>query len=177
MRPPRENVALTSCISKVRRFQLLPKVTWPEPTPGRTPFEVEVRQGPGHVTFGSSWNRRTLEMQDVSATFSRGGRIAWSAILSEPAGAPALTVEAARLDIEQDTEDVTWEELYEMQNQQSERILRRVPINRLTGGQAGIYVVRYLRDEEVLAEGYFELVDPNAPDDDEGDTGDEDEGD
>jgi hypothetical protein len=129
----------------------------PSPEPAATPFEVEVRQGAGYLTFGSGWTRGSLEMQNVSATFTPGGRIAWSAVLSEPAGAPALDVVAARLDFEEGTEEVTWEERYEMQNQQSERILRRVAINNLTDGP-GVYVVRYLRNGEVLSEGYFELV-------------------
>jgi hypothetical protein len=130
----------------------------PSPEPEATPLEIEVREGAGYVTFGSGWTRGSLQMQDVSATFTPGGRLAWSAVLSEPAGAPALDVELVRIDVAEGTEEVTWEETYEMQNQQSERILRRLPINRLTDGP-GIYRMRYLRDGEVLSEGYFELVD------------------
>jgi hypothetical protein len=129
----------------------------PEPTPEPTPIEVEVREGAGFVTFGSGWDR-AHNMQDISSTFTPGGRIAWSAIFTEPAGVPALDVVAARVNAEDGAEQVTWEERYEMQNQSSERVLRRVPINRLTDGP-GIYVVRYLRGEEVLSEGLFELVD------------------
>lgn len=128
----------------------------PEPSPEPTPLEVEVREGAGFVTFGSSWNRG-LQMQGVSATFTPGGRIAWSAVLSEPAGAPTLDVTVSRVDPAEATEEITWEEEYAVQNQGSERVLRRVPINRVTDGP-GIYVVRYARGGEVLSEGYFELA-------------------
>lgn len=128
----------------------------PAPTPDTTPFEVEVREGPGFITFGSSWSRG-LEMQGVSATFTSGGSIAWSALLSEPADTPTLDVTVSRLDLAEGTEEVTFEEEYELQNQRSERILRRVPLNRATDGP-GIYVVRYAREGEVLSEGLFALV-------------------
>jgi hypothetical protein len=133
-----------------------PDITLP-PTPEPSPVQVEVREGPGYVTFGSGWTRG-LVLQDVSATFTPGGRLAWSAVLTEPAGAPALDVVLGRIDpATGEVEQVTWEERYEMQNQSSERILRRLPINRITDGP-GIYVMRYLRNGELLSEGYFELV-------------------
>lgn len=130
--------------------------TPPAPTPDPSPFVVEVREGPGYITFGSGWDSNQ-NMQNVSATFTPGGRLAWSALLTEPAAAARLDITVHRVDPTDGSESLVYEEQYRVRNPDGSWYLRRVSMGDVTDGP-GIYVMRYLRDGDVLSEGYFEVV-------------------
>jgi len=127
------------------------------PSPSPSPFTIEVREGPGAITFGTEFNANTLRITDPHTAFPPTGRFVWSAELTEAAGAPALTYRLHAYDPATDTETLVSETVVEVDNQNATIFLRRQPMGRLVPGP-GIYVLRYFRDDILLAEGYFEVV-------------------
>ncbi len=116
-----------------------------------------VQVGPGFVTFGTQLNPdRTVA--DPRALFVPSDRIAWSAHLTERTDASDLTVRLYMLD-----DTVPGGERLLSEGKARSRVNDRLHYtrsglnpNRALDG-AGIYLVRYLRTDIVLAEGYFEL--------------------
>ena len=127
------------------------------PSPSPTPFAVEVRQGPGAITFGTQYNETTLRISDPHTTFPPNGRFVWSAQLTEAAGAPELRVTVSAFDPGSGSETLVDESIVQVDNQQATIFLRRPLMQRLVDGP-GIYVVRYLRGDILLAEGYFRVA-------------------
>jgi hypothetical protein len=127
------------------------------PSPSPSPFLIEVRQGPGAITFGTKYNPKTLRILDPQTTFPLTGRLVWSAQLTEAAGAPELTVVINAYDPLTGSETLSWEQTRPVENQQATIFLRRLAVERLVSAP-GIYVMRYLRGDILLAEGYFEVV-------------------
>ncbi|CAN5679330.1 hypothetical protein BH23CHL7_BH23CHL7_24420 [soil metagenome] len=133
-----------------------PTLTLPptsEPSP--TPLEIEVREGPGAITFGTE-NDRDLRITDPSVTFPSRGRMAWSAELTEPAGVELLQIDIGRVDADDGSEEIISTLEQEVDNPNHIRFLRRWRIQRLVDSP-GIYVVRYLRDGQLMSEGYFRV--------------------
>lgn len=132
-----------------------PEPTLP-PSPSPTEFAIEVREGPGAVTFGRSFDEETLRITDPATTFPRRGRFYWSAQLTEGAGAPQLRITLSQLDIEAGTEALVSEEAWEVDNERATIFLRQQRLRRFVEGP-GVYVVRYFRGDILLAEGYFRI--------------------
>jgi hypothetical protein len=127
----------------------------PTPEPTSTPVVVEVREGPGAITFGTEHDS-DLRITDPRTTFPSRGRMAWSAELTEAAGAPLLQIDIGRVDPDDGSEVIISTLEQEVENQNAIRFLRRWRIQRLVD-EPGIYVVRYLRDGRLLSEGYFQV--------------------
>ena len=129
----------------------------PSPVPSASPFVPTVEVGPGFVTFGTQLNDdRTVA--DPRASFAPSDRIAWSAYLTEAADAAGVTARLYKLDATApDGERLLSEGGARPRIQDSDHFTRSGirPGRDLDG--AGIYLVRYLKGETVLAEGYFEL--------------------
>lgn len=136
----------------------LPPTPTPEPSPTAEPSPttsvVEVVEGPGAVTFGRRANNE-MRIPDPIVIFTNRGRIAWSAELIEPAGEEELTLEIARFDPDTGEEDIVTSSDNDY-DEDTIVILRRGRIPRVFEGP-GIYVVRYLRDDAVLAQGYLQI--------------------
>jgi hypothetical protein len=116
-----------------------------------------VEVGPGFVTFGTQLNPdRTVA--DPRALFVPSDRIAWSAHLTEPTDASDLTVRLYKLDDSVPGGERLLSEGEARPSIQDGVLFTRFPLNpvRALDGP-GIYLVRYLRTDIVLAEGYFEL--------------------
>jgi hypothetical protein len=129
----------------------------PTPTPAPTPFELEVREGPGAVTFGSRVDE-DLRITDPTLVFPDRGRIRWVAELAEPLGASEVDIEISLLDPSDMSEEVVNPLVQEIDDENAIRILRTGRIQALFAGP-GIYAVRYVRGDEVLAEGYLQIGD------------------
>ena len=115
-----------------------------------------MREGPGFVTFGTEADAR-LRVTDARTTFELDDRITWSAHLTEPTDSASLTVEIARIDPATGEEEAVREEDVRPRVASAQLFLRRIrPSEGLEG--AGVYVVRYIRGEEVMAEGQFEVT-------------------
>lgn len=131
----------------------------PTPSPSPTPFPVEVREGPGFITFGRDYGTDPARILDPSATFATGGRIAWLANLGGPAGTTQLQIVVARYDPLTGSTTATYDRNYSPNSANSAVFLRRFGnINTLIDGP-GIYVARYVVAGETRAEGYFRVED------------------
>ncbi|HUP83477.1 MAG TPA: hypothetical protein VM284_04725 [Candidatus Limnocylindria bacterium] len=134
-----------------------PSQATPEPTPIPTPFIVTVQVGPGFVTFGTQLNDdRTIA--DPRALFVPSDRISWSAYLTDPNDAVDVVVRLYKLD-----DSVPGGERLLSEGAAQPKVKEAVLFTRdkLSPSRAldgpGIYLVRYIRTDVVLAEGYFEL--------------------
>jgi hypothetical protein len=130
-----------------------PTATLPA-SPSPTPLTIEVREGPGAITFGTQFDPNTLRIVDATTTFPARGRFYWSAQLAEAAGAPELLITVSAYDPATGAETPVSEESWPVENQQATIFLRRLQMQRLVDGP-GVYVVRYMRGDILLAEGFF----------------------
>ena len=133
------------------------------PVPSGTPTALPtnppplVQIGEGYVTFGTQADD-TLHIVDPKSVFKLNERIVWSAFLSERADSVDLLVRISKMDPTQIG---------------GERVISDTPVtplvrnaqifqNRIRPGQnldgPGLYAVRYLRGEDVLAEGFLEIT-------------------
>lgn len=134
-----------------------PDLPTPPPTPIPTPFVPIVQVGPGFVTFGTEFDAEG-NIADPRALFVPSDRIAWSGYLTEATDVADLTVRLYKLD-----DSVPGGLRLLSEGEARTRVGDRlhytrsdVNPNRALDGP-GIYLVRYLRTDIVLAEGYFEL--------------------
>jgi hypothetical protein len=126
----------------------------PTASAGASP-DLQVRVGPGYVTFGTQRNGNLL-ITNPRTQFAINERILWSAALSEPTNTWLLSSTVHKVDVEGGSERLV--------DQRGERARvggaqlvssSLVPRQRLDG--PGIYVMRYSRGAQLLAEGYFQV--------------------
>lgn len=128
----------------------------PEPTPQATPFMVDVEEGPGHVTFGTQSNNN-LRITNPRTSFALNERITLSAQLTEAAASNDMTIMFFKYDPETGEEELVTEQQVRPRVPSASTFLRNLrPSNALDG--PGIYVMRYMRGDEVMSEGWFEVT-------------------
>lgn len=129
----------------------------PTPTPTAGPTQAPIG-GTGVVTFGTSYDADTLEIPRPLTRFKVGIKnIAWSASLSESAGATSLTfVLASRSS--SGTERIIIKRDVDVSNPAFDTLANEADLSLLLDRKAGGYVLRYLRGSTILAEGQFTLV-------------------
>lgn len=134
-----------------------PVPTSPGPTPTASPFVPTVQVGPGFVTFGTQLNPDQT-VADPRATFVPSDRLVWSGFLTEASDAADITVRLLKLDETAPNGERLLSEGGARPQQAASLHFSRKDINpdRALDGP-GIYLVRYLKGEQVLAQGYFEL--------------------
>jgi hypothetical protein len=148
--PPASATALPSTLPT-------PGLPTPIPTPIATPFVPVVQVGPGFVTFGTEFDADG-NIADPRALFVPSDRMAWSGYLTEATDAADLIVRLYKLD-----DSVPGGERLLSEGEARSRVGDRLHFTRsdLNPNRAldgpGVYLVRYLRTDIVLAEGYFEL--------------------
>lgn len=130
----------------------------PEPSPEATPFEVEVLEGPGYITFGTQ-STSNLRIANPRVTFALNERMTLSAQLSEPAASADMTILISKLDPETGEEEEVAEQAVRPDVSSASVFLRNLRPDRALDG-TGIYVMRYVRGDEVLSEGWFEVTEP-----------------
>jgi len=129
----------------------------PSPAPSASPFVPTVQVGPGFVTFGTQLDR-DMTVAAPRASFAPSDRIAWSAYLTEAADATDVIARLYKLDEgAPGGERLLSEGGARPRIKDSDHFTRSGirPGRDLDG--PGIYLVRYLKGETVLAQGYFEL--------------------
>jgi len=134
----------------------------PSPTPSASPFVPTVQVGPGFVTFGTQLHT-DMTVADPRASFAPSDRIAWSAYLTEASDAADVTARLYKLDsAAPNGERLLSEGGARPRIKSSDHFTRSGirPGHDLEG--PGIYLVRYLKGDTVLAQGYFELYAPLA---------------
>lgn len=128
----------------------------PEPTLIPTPEPTPI--GAGVITFGNSYNQKTLEIPKPVSKFRRvDSEICWSAYLSEPAGAVSLRWVLARVG-SGGSEFLKYHTNLEISNPEFDLWANCANIAYLLDYKAGKYVMRYMRKVTVLAEGIFTLI-------------------
>jgi hypothetical protein len=132
----------------------------PTPTesvaPSPTPFELVVQEGPGYVTFGTRYNNN-LRIIDPATTFPVNKKVRWSAESAETVDTRDLLLRVYTFDPATDEEVLVLEEPVNPDVRGARIFLTSKNPRKDLAGEA-IYVVRYFRGDEVLAEGYFEAV-------------------
>jgi hypothetical protein len=132
----------------------------PSPAPSASPFVPTVQVGPGFVTFGTRLNA-DMTVADPRASFTPSDRIAWSAYLTAASDAADVTARLYKLDSAAPNGERLLSEGGARPNIKASDHFTRSgirPGRDLDG--PGIYLVRYLKGDAVLAEGYFELYAP-----------------
>jgi hypothetical protein len=127
----------------------------PASTAGASPVALEVRTGPGFVTFGTQ-NNPALRIVNPSTSFGPRERITWSAHLTTRANSVDLGIEISRVDPATGSEQLVREEAVRPRANDVQIFLRRIRPDQALEGP-GIYVVRYVRGDTVMSEGYFEV--------------------
>lgn len=128
------------------------------PVPSVVPTAVAplVQVGAGYVTFGTHIDDQ-LHITDPRATFSLDERIVWSAYLTEPADAVDLHIQI----VKKDSAAVGGERL--ILDEAVTPLVRNAQVlqlrlkPRLLDGP-GIYIVRYLKGTDALAEGGVQIT-------------------
>ncbi len=124
--------------------------------PPATPPLIGV--GPGFVTFGTKVDRE-LKVIDPRTEFTRSERITWSAYLIAPADASALRLLVLKSeDSAPGGERLIADEIVESSVSPAQIYVRRIRPERFLEGP-GVYVVRYLRGDQLLAEGRLLVTD------------------
>lgn len=127
----------------------------PQPTAGATPFELEVGQGPGFVTFGTQ-SDSSLRIIDPRTSFGPDERITWSAYLTELVNSDETRIEISKIDPATGAEELVRQEEVRPRVTAGQIFLRRIRPDQSLDGP-GIYVVRYLRGFTVMSEGFLEI--------------------
>lgn len=131
----------------------VPVTAAPTRTPDPTP-EIQT----GVITFGTALDEDTLKVTKVTSRFKRTyPKISWSASLSEPVGATSIELVLASRSAS-GAERVIERVDVDVSNPDADLFANSADLATIVGNKAGTYVMRYVRDGKVLAEGTFTLV-------------------
>jgi hypothetical protein len=121
-----------------------------------SPFVPQVQVGPGFVTFGTK-SDENVTITDPRAEFKLSDTIRWSAYLTERANSVDLRVRILKLDQEAENGErlISDAEVRPRVNG-AQRFGRRIDPSEVLDGP-GVYVVRYVRGDTLMSEGYFLL--------------------
>ena len=151
-------LAIGACSSSGSGPTVAPDSPTRAPTPAPTVDLPIADSLAGTIEFGASLDEENLVIEKRNSKFKvKSRQIAWVAHLSEPAGATSLTfvlasrnkagVERTLVKTDVDIADPAFDTLG-----------NAVDLALLADRKAGTYVMRYLRDATMLAEGTFTLV-------------------
>lgn len=131
-----------------------PGATIPVVTPAPTLFVPPVVSGPGFVTFGTSVDAQ-LHVIDPKTTFAIDEPMVWSAYLTQPANSTDLIIRILIQDPNQPSgQRVVREDAVQPDVQGAQIYFRRLkPIGETEG--AGLFMIEYVRADEVLSTGSF----------------------
>ncbi len=127
----------------------------PQPSPDATPFAVSVQEGRGFVTFGTGRGPE-LTVANPRATFELGDRPFYSARLTQTTPTRELAIEIRKVNPQDGSEALVAEDRLGTSLPRVHTVRRRFRTDELDG--PGIYVLRFMRGERVMAEGYFEVT-------------------
>lgn len=129
----------------------------PLPTVAPTSVPPLVQIGEGFVTFGTRTDDQ-LHIVDPRSTFRIGERVAWSAFLIAPADSIDLRIRILKMDSTAiGGERLISEWAVTRLVRDAQIFERRIRPQGVLDGP-GLYVVRYLRGEDVMSEGFLEIT-------------------
>jgi hypothetical protein len=110
------------------------------------------------ITFGTSYNAKTLALIDAGSTFKTTTPVlAFRAALDTAAEAAPLTV-LLESHAASGTDSVVDKVQIAIANPTADTVTDKIPLGSITGLRSGTYILRLLRGTTVLAEGTFRLV-------------------
>ena len=128
-----------------------------EPTAAPSHVPPLVQIGEGFVTFGTRSDQQ-LHILDPRSTFTMSDRIVWSAFLTSVADSIDLHTTISKIDLTAPAgERVIADEPIGTSVRGAQIFQRRIRPESVLEGP-GVYAVRYLRDTDLLAEGFLEIV-------------------
>ena len=125
----------------------------PSPVPTRTP--VATPAPPGLIRFGVKLGRTNCDLTPMQSMFNVGGVLAWYAAFAEPAGSTTLQEILVRTTA--GSESVALGRNTQLASPTWLGLCNDDPKVTTSLG-AGTYVLRYVRDSTVLAEGSFAII-------------------
>lgn len=132
-----------------------PDGSTPLPSPANLPPPVQI--GTGFVTFGTR-SDGSLHILDPRSTFAISERIVWSAFLTAPADSIDLLVRIFKLESTAvGGERLIAEEAVTPPVRNAQILQRKIRPQAVLDGP-GVYVVRYVRGEDLLSEGFLEIT-------------------
>ena len=148
--PPSPTIAPAASFTPVPSFGALPTAS------AGAPPDLQVRVGPGYVTFGTQRNGNLL-ITNPRTQFAIDERILWSAALSEPTNTWLLSITIHEVNVADGTERLVDQRGERARVGGAELVSSSlVPRQRLDG--PAIYVMRYSRGSQLLAQGYFQVT-------------------
>ena len=111
--------------------------------------------GPAIISFGTKLDTTALTLLDSRSSFSAGDTFAYAVTLNEPAGATMLTETISRQ--QGSAQVVVYTETADVADPTYDQFANSVSFDLLIPylGQTGTFVMRFLRDTTVLAQGTF----------------------
>ena len=135
-----------------------PDAASPAEAPTVTDPPLDDFEGAGVITFGRSYNEDTLLIDEPKTKFKRNvKKIAWSASFIEPAGSTTITILLAKVS-KNGAETLIDSSDTEISNPEFDLLANEGDLAGIVDNKAGKYVLRYLREDTLLAEGTFELT-------------------
>jgi hypothetical protein len=131
----------------------------PTPTPAPS-ADPTWPLGDGGITFGMAFSEETFKITAPSATFPRAyaGIVWFIASFSEAPGATSLTATLTRQSAAPlTTEALVWSHPTPIPDPGNLKLVDGRSLAELGALQPGTYVMRFMRDATVLAEGTFEV--------------------
>jgi hypothetical protein len=126
-------------------------------TPGSSAEPIPFA-GTGVITFGESYNADTLEIVGPSASFkATTEEIAWSAEFTGPVAAQSITIVIVK-QTAAGTETDHWFERIQISDPTSDTLAGASDLAGLLHQIPGTYVLRFHRNQDLLAEGTFTLT-------------------
>ncbi len=152
---PLESSAPSPAATTLPTTGTIPPTTVPSPAATIVPPLVQI--GEGYVTFGTHSDNQ-LRITDPRSVFALDERIVWSAFLTELADSEQLNIQILKLD---ETaiggETLISDEPVTPIVHGAQIFQRRLRAQSSLDGP-GLYVVRYLRNTDLLSEGFFEIT-------------------
>jgi hypothetical protein len=128
------------------------------PTATDTPAAETLPPGSGEITFGTTYDPDTLLIAKPLTTFKRTfAPIAWSAQFREAAGATTIKFVFASVS-KSGAESILDQTDVSISNPTFDLVANKADLAAIAGNKVGTYVLRYIRESTVLAEGTFTLV-------------------
>lgn len=157
----RAGVAVTALLSLVAACggsTTAPVVTQGPPETYAPIITDDPMLGSGVITFGTDYDPDTLRITNPKHTFKVGSKgIAWSASLSDTVGGTSVTqiiASRSKSGVERTLINID----IDISNPDSDTLANEIDLALLVDRKPGTYVMRYLRDGDVLAAGEFTLV-------------------
>jgi hypothetical protein len=133
----------------------IPPTTVPSPAATIVPPLVQI--GEGYVTFGTHSDNQ-LRITDPRSVFALDERIVWSAFLTELADSDQLRIQILKLDETAIGGETLISDEPVTPIVHGAQIFQRRFRAQATLDGPGLYVVRYLRNTDLLSEGFLEIT-------------------